>query len=246
MSHRTAVTTVTFYDLNKADMAVRADLALQTIKEGLERNCGVFVIDGGSTDEFVQRAKGLGARVYAQEGRGISLAQQQGIRRATNESNPDFYLLIEPEKAGLLGNYFDQIMAPILDDSADIVLVGRTDESMHTMTKMQRLTETKINSTLSGLLGLDADFCMAPRIWTNGVNNYFTNYTPTKNWDLFHGPVIDAKNDGKRIVPVRIPFEYPRSMIAQEEGIETYENKRINQLMEVVDFVRDYSAKTKK
>jgi len=239
---KTAVATVTYYDLIKPDMEVRAGLALRTIEDALEKNCSVVVVDGGSTDSFVKRAKDLGAVVLAQKGKGIALGQQQGINHAFVEIEPDNYILIEPEKAGLLENYFEQIVTPIDTLEADIVLVGRTEESMHTITRIQRLTETKINEVLSRSLGVGADFCMAPRVWNKNSIPYFLNYTPTRNWDLFHGPVIDALKDKKRILPVRIPYVYPREMIEQEEGIEAYEKKRIDQLIEVTEFVRSYVA----
>src|SRR3972149_8103887 len=153
-NQRTAVTTVTFYDLNKPDMAVRADLALRTIEDALGKNCEVFVVDGGSSDSFVQKAKSFGANLYPQEGRGISRGQQQAISHANRELNPDTYILIEPEKAGLLRDYSDQIVSPVNQGLADIVLVGRTEGSMKTMTRMQRLTETKINEILSEAMGI--------------------------------------------------------------------------------------------
>ena len=243
MANRTAVATVTFYDLEKPDMEVRSNLALRTIEDALDKNCRVFMVDGGSTDSFVQRARKLGANVFPQDGRGISRGQQQAITHATIDFNPDACILIEPEKAGLLNNYFGEIMTPIENGYADIVLIGRTEESMKTLTRMQRLTETKMNGVLSEMLGIDADFCMAPRVWTSRITPYFLNYSPSKNWDLFHGPVIDAMKDGKRIVPVRIPYVYPAEMIAAEEGVESYEKKRGDQLLEVTDFVREYLAK---
>ena len=46
----TAVATVTFYDLTKPDMEVRAELALRTIEDAVHKNCAVVVVDGGSTD----------------------------------------------------------------------------------------------------------------------------------------------------------------------------------------------------
>src|SRR3970040_445729 len=181
----TVVTTVTFYDLGKPDMEVRSNLALRTIEDALEKNCSVVIVDGGSTDSFVQRAKSLGAKVYSQEGRGISRGQQQAINHARRELNPNNYILIEPEKAGLLRNYFEQITNPIDTNSADIVLVGRTEDSMRTLTKMQRLTETKMNEVLSRYLHIDADFCMAPRGWNSDMAPYFLQYSPSKHWYLF-------------------------------------------------------------
>ena len=242
MDNKVAVATVTYYDLNKPDMVVRSHLALKTIMDALKSGCGVFVVDGGSTKSFVNEARLFGATVLVQDKnrKGISGGQQQAIECASRDLNPDAYILIEPEKAGLIGNYFEQIMSPISSGSADIALIGRTEDSMRTLTRMQRLTETRMNADLSKMLGIDADFCMAPRVWNADVTPYFLNYTPSKNWDLFHGPVIDAMRDGKRIVPVRIPYAYPAEMIAAEEGVETYEKKRIDQLMEVTDFVREY------
>lgn len=240
---KTTVVTVTFYDLQNPGMLCRSHLALQTIQDAVARDCEVFIVDGGSNEEFIEQARSLGAHLFQQQGRGISGAQQQAIAAAHQEADPDAYILIEPEKAGLLKNHFAEITSPVYNDEADLVLVGRTEQAMRTMTRMQRLTETKLNEVESGIIGMDADYCMAPRVWNAEITPYFLNYTPTKNWDLFHGPVIDAIIAGKRILPVAIPYVYPKEMIAHEEGDEAFEKKRIDQLMEVTDFVKDHWPK---
>ena len=159
---KTAVATVTSYDLKKPDMEVRAELALRTIEDAVHKNCAVVVVDDGSTDSFIERAKGLSAVVRSQEGRGISRGQQQAIKLAHSLFNTDNYILIEPEKAGLLRDYFEQITAPVRDDVADIVLVGRTEGSMRTMTRIQRLIDSKKSEVISRILGFNADFVIYP------------------------------------------------------------------------------------
>ena len=187
----------------------------------------MYAVDGGSKGgNFVEDIRKMGAIVLPEAKRGIANSQKQAIVYAAQDMTPDTYVLLEPEKAGLLRDSFGHILAPVKDGLADIVLVGRSDASMKTMTRMQRLTETKINEIISGITGIKADYCMAPRVWNAGANPHFVDYTPTRNWDLFHGPFIDAMAAGKKVTPVSVDFTYPADMIAQEKWSEPMGEKK--------------------
>jgi hypothetical protein len=171
----------------------------------------------------------------------LANAQKQAIQQAYDSSySPRAMVLIEPEKRGLIKNSLSEIVTPIFSDNADIVIVGRTDDSMKTLPRMQEYTERAMNQFWRDLSGRDWDCCFAPRAWAFEVTPYFLGYGGgEETYRMFHMPIIKALKSGERVLPIHVDFEYPVEMIREEDGNLTYNTKRIDQLKKVTTFLKE-------
>lgn len=121
---------------------VRGDLAIESIKMALKKGYRVVIVDGGSSEDFVNRLKEISAEVKAdavdeniqihdlivepETDRGYSGSRRQALKRAENlrEEGVKAIVMMEIEKTGITENV-EKLVRPILDGSADMVVPER-------------------------------------------------------------------------------------------------------------------------
>jgi len=105
-------------------------------KELFSHEVSVLVVDGNSKDQTVELARRAGANVMVQRTKGKGAALKEGIRQARG----DIFVIIDGD-----GTYspreLDKLVAPIIEDRADVVIGSRFRGEIETgaMTWMNRI-----------------------------------------------------------------------------------------------------------
>ena len=84
LSDSVVIVTLTYYDLGKESDRCRAELAKGMINDAIKFGYTIVVVDGGSSEEFLDEIKGYGANVFVEEEKGMGNARRQGFREAFN------------------------------------------------------------------------------------------------------------------------------------------------------------------
>jgi glycosyltransferase involved in cell wall biosynthesis len=171
-------------------------------------DCKIIVVDDGSIDKTAGEAKLAGADVVHRfkENRGLAHAFKKGIDLAL-VSGADLIVNIDAD-----GQYdseeIQNLIKPIVDDEADIVLGSRFKGWIEQMPRSKRIGNifaTKVTSALSGIKISDAQtgFRALSREAASRLN-IVSNYTYTQEM------IIQAANKGLRIVEVPCNFRKRR------------------------------------
>ncbi len=271
-----AVVTATFYpqwhDTNTESEAtsdkLRGDLALQSVDAAINQGFRVAIVDGGSSQEFVDTLKLRGVDFEAQkEQGGQGPARRQALEMATRAEGVQVICQTEPEKVSMVADCLQIAAQPILNGEADIVVPKRGPESFATYPEYQALQEQKSNALYNRILrsrGLlkeeepDIDFWVGVRIFTNKpeVLQVFTEKEEFEPIDteldkkiridmysnpLFY-PVVKALYNGLRVKSVDVPYVHPAAQTELESGNKEFDRKRDTQrrtiLTELIHLIR--------
>ena len=96
----------------------------KVITDAKEFDIEIIVIDGNSTDQTVQIAKGLDVPVWIQEGKGKGNAIIQAFQRLSLEENQDIIVLIDGDETYDIKR-IESLCKPIIDGLADMVIGDR-------------------------------------------------------------------------------------------------------------------------
>ena len=252
MFNKVAVVLITHYpkwrkgkqNINNTDK-VRGDLALKTIEAALKLGCIVIVSDFRSSKSFKKELSNiknivLSHRRTAKRATGV----RDGIKKAAKISEIKCVLLTEPEKLSLITDCLKEIVAPILEGKADIVIPKRKDllfkqtypEYMYESEKEGNQTfneELKSHKLIRPEYNFDIFF--GPKAFLNDkkiVSLFMKQYTfnvdhmsfprwyfdaeNLSNTNFF--PVVDAIKKGFRVKSIDVPFEYANSQKLNEMG----------------------------
>lgn len=223
---------------------VRGDLAIEAITSGVGHGYHMVVGDGGSSIAFEDElAKFSGITFFRRQEKGRGAGRRQGFEIASAISGVEAVLRVEPEKVSIVGEFIPQIMQPLLEGKADIV-VPRRNPHLHQSTYPQYQWESEVaankkyNDLLhkTGLLPQDQflDMFFGPIAFRNNpeVRELFLeryNFTlPTstgirrfvepENWsDGYFFSVVKALHQGFKVTTVEVDFKYPESQRQNEE-----------------------------
>ena len=251
---------------------VRGDLGLEMIRKAVGRGFNVVLADKDSPQDLRQQFSELAVRFISREdndtrasGRKVAIGEASSI--------PEVKVIIrtEPEKISLL-DFIPEIALPILRGEADIVVPKRRNQEFQTfyppyMYESEVRANKKYNSILREFEILkedevDLDMYFGPTIISTDpqvISLYMERYKfkdkkvlkgglrryvrpdDFSNSQMF--AVVEALNNGLKVVGVEIPFIYPKSQRNNEmTEIEEFRSKRKNQkwgiLDELVLFIR--------
>lgn len=215
---------------------VRFEVALETMEGWSDRGIPVVVIDGSPVNERgVDVAKKAfeerGAVVLRSEVDGIASQRQQGARHVLAEGGQKI-ITHEPEKPSIPGIALE--IGRLLD-SAEIVVIGRTEESKQTMPTLQRRTEGLAGWILERTLLLPPDALAGPRGYSKRGMGHLLNYPSHEpgmnNWLYMYENLLQAKKAGQRILGFAAPLMYPQSITTQETNSPIFDRKRYEQFV---------------
>jgi len=256
-----------------ADSA-RGDASISTITKAISAGYRLVIVDGGSSDSYLEKINELGIVPLRQEGSTMVSAKNQALEVAAGLGGADTLLLTQPEKDDVIKD-ISQLINPIISDQADLVVASREHRLFEqTYPAFQFLSESWANKWCNKIAhlvkvlpeGVDLDWFFGVKVLKNDrelVKMFMERYTiddrtlaarknldPERysNSDFF--PILAALTGGKRVVNVRIPFHYPENQKQMEEALaDQFMEKRRSQrqsiLAEFVQYARMLTGNSK-
>lgn len=261
-----AVATTTFYPnwksgeegRDEADK-VRGDLALSLVRITLEAKHQLVVVDGGSSEAFLEALTTLGLKVHPQEQSGMSASRRQAFQEAEALPSARAIVWTEPEKVSFASKEcLTLAVLPVLQGVYDIVVPKRREESLSTLPPAQASYEKRFNARWTQLLRITGlwkseetlDVAFGPRIFRNTPEvtrlfQHIYSFSPSDGTLHTHVrtesypnatffPVIAALHRGFRVGSVPVPYHHPEEQTILETGDPTYEAKRQTQYFGIV------------
>lgn len=269
-SKQVVLATTTFYpswttdnnSVNTSSDQIRGDLAIQMVSKASELGYRVIIVDGGSNQEFTQKVISLGGEVFDQDKTGMGNSRRQSLSIAAEQEHCKIICWVEPEKVSLIKDIHNLIV-PIEDGEADIVIPTRTQKSFLTYPDYQARHEQRGNKLWNSILksrGIidenqeDFDVWFGPRIFKNdkGLLDIFQrNYAfkPMKTLDDINSddwansiflPIIEALRQGYKVKGVLTDYEHPAEQTQYENESSFFKRKRLHQLRSIITATIEY------
>ena len=219
------VATVTWArDAHEAELIRRSLTALSAA--GLP----LVVADGGSSGDFLFSLERVPHLTLVQtEGRGL-VAQVKASVAAAAGSNRRFVLYAESDKL----MFFDQklgrflLEAPETDDIG-VVISARTDKSLATFPRTQRVTEAAINSLTGDFVGLAGDYSYGPFLLNRRLAAHLDALPPEIGWGWRHYLFAVTARLGLRVVHVLDDLPCPEDQRVDDEQERVHRLKQLTQ-----------------
>jgi len=236
------IATTTFY---KSRKDYRFPCADRMVKKAIADGHIVIIVDGSPNPEIKEYFLSLGAMVYDETMKGIGPSRRElynhiRLFRVRHTAAPEIIQWLEPEKDDLIP-FVPQIIEPIKQGKAKIVVPRRTPAAWESYPKFQRASERTANMAYKFATGLDVDIFFGPVAFRCDMLPYFLNCNPTEfgaadNYIQHYAPVF-ANRDFHRVASVEIDFRYPPGQREAEEGIDlrAMVERRNEQLETLVD-----------
>lgn len=248
--------TTTFY---KKENEVRYRLAIDMMMKAKAAGYPVVVVDGSPVIFTRDRFQSVGAFVYSQSLVGMGASRRQAFFMANEKAKElgiSIVLWLEPEKVGIV-DLVDQIIEPIANANADIVLPFRSEKSWATYPAAQRQSEEKINAfynekvaddMLMGSGDSQFDPAFGPIAFHRTLARYFIecdgrNMTPpiADNYITQYAPLLAVLEENARVATVEVDFEYPPEQKVEEET-QLAEEMVIKRRRQLDEITRGYMA----
>lgn len=246
ISEKIAIATTTFYKPNSEVDINREQIARKTLRKASDKGYSVFVVDGGSTEEFLKEIeKYNNIKIFPELERGMGKSRRQVMKEAYN-SEKTFVTWTEPEKESYIDN-IEMVGEYMQATNLDLVVPTRT--SLDSYPTTQQYAEKFGNSVWKELTGTNLDMWGGMRMFKRDLTNYFLNYEGKYGdlWDSIFIPVMDAIKDGKKVGSFNINYVHPLFQTEFEEGNVELSIKRLKQLENLIPALKthweSYSSK---
>jgi hypothetical protein len=224
---------------------IRGDLILYAIKFATGVGHKIVIVDGGSSKTFISELKKIpGAKIFQSKIPKRSPNRRKAIFEASKIPGIKAIVMTEIEKVSLITDCMREIVEPILNGDADLV-VPKREEELFKKTYPDYMFESEVEGNLfycealraSGLLSShmdELDVFFGARVFRNDKKllkfllshyeaNPFNSLLEHKLFDLEEYsnaqffPVVKALSKGKKVVSVTVPFKYPERQKENEE-----------------------------
>lgn len=240
---------------------IRGDLALETFKEAMLKKFQITVIDGGSSETFIQElvAQNIPFTKQEKEKPSMSGGRRQAFKEISGRDGVKVIVWTEPEKISIARDALPKAVLPILQGTADVVIPKRDKVAFATYPDYQTRYEQKANRLWNNILrehkllpqdAEDLDVWFGPRFFKNDpeiVQTFLDKYEFNKherkldeivNPDLWPNatflPVISALHKGLRIVNVPVHYTHPAEQTAIEIDNDIFRRKRDIQYKNII------------
>lgn len=244
ISEKVVIATTTSYNPDLESDILRSEIAKSTIRQATSFGYELILVDGGSSDELLKDFERYGAKIFAQQEKGMGSGRRQAIKEAL-DTNKEVIAWTEPEKE----SYIPEIVKtakPVIEGYADLVVPKR--KSLKSYPTAQQYAEPLGNSFWKRLTGYDLDMWFGPRTWKKELSHYFLDYNGEygDKWDSIFVPVMDAIFDGKKIISVEVKYTHPKKQTEIEEHDLNFYTKRIEQLSNLLNSLETHWKKLNK
>lgn len=214
--------------LYRSEQETRYRLACELITEARNHRYAFVILDSSPLPEIAREFERRGA-VVQRAGRTLPFPTQRRllfhlVKRygASLNAGRIFILWTEPEKTDIV-NHIETLIAPLVNDEADVVIMGRTAKSEATHSRFQMISEETAKYVFQEVTGINAQPMTGPVMFTSELISYYENCNPKKyDPSLGHGYIqqvasIEAHAYGKRVIGVDVDFMYPPAQRQEEE-----------------------------
>ena len=254
---------------------VRGDLAIEFAQKVTQAGCHLVIADSKSTKTFLKTLKDTSAAVIIRRKTvGSGVGKRLAIDKAIKIPGVEVIILNEPEKTSIVTSCMEQIVLPILEGKADIVVPRRNDELFKlTYPRYMYDSEVEANSIYNEALYSNnimsktmppLDWCFGPRAFRNdktivalfkrvyvfsGLSILENLYSPDTYSNLQFFPIITALKKRLSVLDVEVPFRYPHLQKENEDiGDRAYfmEKRSIQRVTILIDLMHFLSYLEKK
>lgn len=222
---------------------IRGDLAIEFAEKVSEAGYHLVIADKDSPMTFLKELQSiLPIKIIRRKLDGSGSGKRLAIGRAVKIPGVEVIMLCEPEKISIVTTCLDQIVTPILEGKADIVVPKRDDE-LFKMTYPRYMYDSEIeanniyNEALYSAKILPKkmpalDWFFGPRAFRNnkkiaalfrrtfvftGISMFDKIYNPDTYSNTVFFPVVMALKRRFRVMQVEIPFRYPHLQKENED-----------------------------
>ncbi len=253
------------YNIDK----IRGDIALETIDAASKRGINMVVVDGGSSQSFLQRILGNTIDLRLQEGGlGISASRVYGFTEAVKKTDTKVVVWMEPEKTDFLLRGLVSVLHIMRRRDVDVVIPKRSAKSLEKYPKYQQHTESIGNRLWNEILrshGLlspeseDFDVFFGPRAFRNKLDivDVFSGrydflelsdedmYSPVYDNLIFYSVMLSL-NRGLAVKSVEVEYTPNKKQVDLEEANIDMAKKRDAQLEGIVKSAVSFANYLKK
>lgn len=233
---KAVIATTVLATYNTAAEGVRTECVLKTIEAARDHDFPIVVIDGGSTDQFIEAMEVLGAIVVKEAEPGMGNARRQALQQAVQYAHKgDAIVWTEPEKYPLI----PLLQAPIESVTKlghDLVMLRRT--SLESYPPEQAMAYQLIALATKYLTGVDCDFGWGPTVLSQKAIPYYLEYQSAygDKWDGIHCPKLKIIKDGLPWTVLPVEYHHPPEQTDAETGMGLF-MKRIEQVQQLVSAI---------
>lgn len=232
----------------------RGDLALKMIRKTINSKLKIIIVDGGSSQEFINRLKDLNVFLLNDTGGTMSSSRRKGYTAASRIPDTQVIAWLEPEKYPLINKSLIVAAQIILSGKADIVIPSRKKSAFTSLPPLQSHTEQEGNKQIKQILQSNLhksipnlDMFFGPKLFANRadiIGIFTTRYDKLLNIaidqiNLFEKwsntltlPVVYAILKGYRVISKTVDYTHPKEQSKLETKNLRFNQKRIMQLEE--------------
>jgi hypothetical protein len=218
-------------------------LALEFAKQALQKGYQLVVADGKSSKTFRKELSSIeGIIVIRRKSNSRGKAKRLCIDKAIKLPGVQVIVLVEPEKVSLVTHCMEQMVLPLLQKKADIVVPKRQDELFKSSyPRYMYDSEVEGNSIYNEALrsnGIlpkdekDLDIFFGPRAFRNekdivslfkkrykfiGESILGKLYDSDSYSNVLYFPIVNALKKKMRVMSVEVPFTYPQIQKENED-----------------------------
>lgn len=246
-----------------ADLA-RGDASISSIIKARDAGYRIVIVDGGSSEAYVDKLQELGISTLPQKEKGMAEAKREALVAAVALDGAEVLLLMQPEKDDIIKD-IPELVKPIQSGQADLVMPTRELHSFkQTCPKFQFNSESWANKWCNNIAhqvnilpkNVDLDWFFGIKAFKNTpemVDLFMRKYKiddpvlvarksmdPERYSDFDFFPVLNALTSGKKVVSPEVSFHYPEAQkIIEEALLNQFEEKRKTQCKSILgEFVQ--------
>jgi hypothetical protein len=230
---KTVVVTTTFY---KSEGELRFQLAQDFVRSAIVAGYEVVIVDASPLPQVATVLRELGAQVFLQLHEGMGPGRRQAFFHAQEsvaQPAETIFVWSEPEKVDLIRS-IPQIVRPIEEGEAEVVVPRRSAKSWETWPTFQRETEQEANRQYNDIFQTtDRDPMFGPVALDGSFIDPFILKEPVAGVEdtyVQHYATLLAESElGATVRSVEIDTTYPPEQKAEEEATlnQTIKEKRI-------------------
>lgn len=222
---------------------VRGDLAIEFAQKATQIGYHLVIADKDSSKTFLKELLSTSnAQLIRRKSMGSGNGKRLSIDKVSKIPDVEVIILTEAEKISMLTDCMKEMVIPILQGEADIVVPARETMLFKTtypgyMYESEVEGNTIYNEALRSNTILtktmpDYDWLFGPRAFRNnnkvvslfkriyifkGLSLLEKLYKPDEFSNVQYFPVINAIKNGFRVMNIEVPFKYPRIQKDNEE-----------------------------
>jgi len=181
-----AIATTTLYpnyNIPNSSDRVRGDLALSLADRSVNNGFQLIVVDGGSTEDFIEKLTAMGVVAIPQQNGGMDESRFQAYKETARLPDADVIAWTEVEKAPLISSDLWEAAQLIHKGEVKVIVPSRSEEGFRSIPDYQQRSEKSANSILQTTLARHKiyapliDWTFGPKMFHKDLLPQFTNET---------------------------------------------------------------------